>query len=898
MLDDLRLRLRALFLRRRSEEELHDELRFHLEREAEKYGHAGIAPGEALRSAHLALGGLEQVKEDCRDARGLSWVDTSLQDCRYAFRMLRKSPAFAIVAVLTLALGIGANTAIFSVVEGVLLKPLPYPHAEQLVSVEIAPLALDPTVRGIAPEDYFIFREQARSFQDIGIYGETDSDRDVNVTSFAEPERVHALHATHDVLSALAVPPLLGRVFSAADDAPSAAATVVLTYAYWERRFSSDPAAVGKTLVIDGVAREIIGVLPRNFRFLDLQDLAFILPLQLDRNQIRLGQFAYFGLGRLKPGVTSAQAVADTARLLPVTFHAFPAEPGLTIAQLESARLTPIIVPLKEDVVGNVSSLLWVLMGGIGMVLLIACANVANLLLVRTEGRRHELALRVALGAHRRRIAGQLLRESAVLGLLGGVAGLGLTWAALRLLLRLAPAGLPRLENIGIDLPVLLFTLALALFTSVLFGLIPVLKHLRGGVAGPANTRGATAGRERHRAQHLLVGLQVALALVLLVCSGLMIRTFRMLTHVNPGFDPRGVQTFRVFLPPTDVADDALVPRVEQQILDKLAAIPGVASASFSNTVPLDGSSTYDNVFAEDHMAEEQRTVPPLRRFMFASPEYRATLGIPLLAGRDLSWSDTYNRVPVALVSASYARELWGSPAAALGKRVRTTFSTEWREVVGVVGDVRDDGLDKPVRAAVFFPPLMANYRGNRVRVTRAATFAVRSPLAGTDQFVRQVQQAVWAVDAKAPLARVRTLDHLYQQSLARTSFTLVMLAIAAAMALLLGAVGLYGVIAYTVSQRTREIGVRMALGAQRESILAMVVGGGMAIIGAGLAVGLASALLLTRLLTSLLFGVRPYDPLTYAIVVPVLAIVAFVACYLPARRAARIEPMVALRYE
>ena len=898
MLDDLRLRLRSLFFRKRAEEELHDELRFHLEHEAEKYRRAGLPPDEAQRRARIALGGLAQVKEDCRDARGLSAWEVLLQDTRYALRMLRNSPGFATVAVLTLALGIGANTAIFSVLDGVLLKPLPYPHSEQLVSVEIAPLALDASVRGIAPEDYFIFREQGRSFQDIGIYGETDSDRDVTVTSFAEPERVHALHVTHDVLSALAIPPLLGRVFSASDDSPSAAPTVVLSYAYWQRHFSSDPAAIGKTLAIDGTAREIIGVLPRDFRFLDLQDLALVLPLQLDRNKIRLANFSYFGLARLKPGVTPAAAAADAARLVPVTFHAFPTDASISVQQLESARLTPIVQPLKEDIVGNVSAVLWVLMGGLGMVLLIACANVANLLLVRTEGRRHELALRVALGAHRRRIAGQLLRESAVLGLLGGVAGLGLTWAALRLLVRLAPSGLPRLDNIRIDLPVLLFTLTLALFTSLLFGLIPVVKHLRGGVAGPANTRGMTAGRERHRAQHLLVGLQVALALVLLVCSGLMIRTFRVLTRVNPGFDPRGVQTFRLFLPPADVADDALVPRVEQQILDKLAAIPGVTAASLSNTLPLDGSSTYDNIFAEDHAAEEQRTAPQLRRFMFVSPEYRGALGISLVAGRDLSWADIYNRIPVALISEGFAREYWGTPAAALGKRVRPTFSSEWRQIVGVVGDVHDDGLDKPVRAAVYFPPLMANYRGNRLRVTRSATFAVRSPLAGSDQFVRQVQQAVWSVDAKAPLARVGTLDHLYAQALARTSFTLVMLAIAAAMALLLGAVGLYGVIAYTVSQRTREIGVRMALGAQRESILALVVGGGMAIIGSGLAAGLAAALLLTRLLTSLLYGVRPYDPLTYAIVVPALAIVAFVACYLPAHRATRIEPMVALRYE
>ncbi len=874
------------------------ELLFHREARAEDLMRAGVPREEAIRRANVEFGGAEGIKEECREARGLHFLDTLAQDARYALRMLRKSPGFTTAAVLTLALGIGANSAIFSVVDGVLLKPLPYPHAEQLVSVELSPLALDPTLRGIAPEDYFVLREQSRTFQDVGIYLETDADHDVNVTGFAEPERVHALHVTDGVLSLLAVPPMLGRIFKRADDSPGAPPTVILTYPYWQRKFSGDRSAIGRTLVADGVAREIIGVLPRDFRFLDQQDLALVLPLQLDRNQTRLGDFRYFGIGRLRRESTIAQASADFSRLLPLTFSAFPPGPGLSVEFLRKARLAPSILPLKQDVVGNIGAVLWVLMGGVGMVLLIACANVANLLLVRTEGRQHELALRAALGAGRRRLAAQLLCESAVLGLLGGIFGLGVTWAALRVLVRLAPPGLPRIADVRVDVPALLFTLGTALFTSLLFGMVPIFKRAGVNAGPPASGRTLTAGREHHRAQSCLVTVQVALALVLLVCSGLMIRTFRGLTRVNPGFVPAGVQTFRVSIPAFDVPDDASVPRIEQAIQDKLAAIPGVSSVAFSSSVPMDGNNAaLDNVFAADH-AYEQGSLPPLRRILFVSPGYLRTLGIPLVTGRDFNWTETYNQVPLALISENLAREYWRTPMAALGHRIRPSASGDWREIVGVVGDVHDEGLDKPARAMVYWPAVMANYNGKPMRVDRYATFAIRSPLTGSEDFMKQVRQAVWSVDAKLPLAHVHTLSYFYVRSMARTAFTLIMLGIAAGMALLLSTVGLYGVIAYSVSQRTREIGIRMALGAQRGDVLATVVGAGMAIIGIGLALGLGAALVLTRFLSSLLFGVRSADPITYTVVMLLLAVVALAACYIPARRATRVDPMIALRYE
>ena len=895
---ELGRRLRMLIHRRQFDADLEEEMRLHLELRQKEQLQAGMTTDDARAAARRQFGNATYLKVESRMAWGWEWFENLAQDSRYALRMLRKSPGFTIVAILTLGVGIGATTAIFSVLDGVLLKPLSYPHPEQLVGLEVSPVAIDPSLRGMAPEDYFIFREQSRTFQEIGVYAETDTDRDVNVTGSAEPERVHALNATHGVLSVLGVPPMLGRLLSPADDAPGAPPTAVLTYAYWQRKFSASPCAIGKTITVDGMARQIIGVLPRDFRFLDMQDLALILPLQLDRNKTLLGNFSYFGIARLKPESTLAQATADVARMLPLTMEAFPPTPGQSLDLLKKSGLAPSLLPLKQEVVGNVGTLLWVLMGGIGMVLLIACANVANLLLVRTEGRQRELALRATLGASRRRIAAQLLRESAVIGLLGSIFGFGLACAALRFLVVLAPSGLPRISDIDVNRPVLLFTLAITLLASLLFGLIPVLKHagVRAGISEGGRTLGLS--REHHRARNLLVTVQVALALVLLICSGLMIRTFRALTQVNPGFvRPAEVQTFRISIPPFELAEEERVTRVQQQLRDKFAAIPGVSSVAFSSAVPMDGDTRFDNVFVEDQ-AEVQGAAPPVRHFLFVSPGYFGTLGIPLIAGRDLTWADTYNRVPVALISENFAREYWGTPAGALGKRIRVATIDDWREIVGVVGDVRDDGIDKPARTDVYWPTLRANFQSEPLRVMRYVTFVVRSPMAGSENLMSQVRQATGSVDANLPLASVYTLNYLYTKSMARTSFTLVMLGIAGAMALLLGTVGLYGVIAYSVSQRTREIGVRMALGAQQGNVMKLVLGEGMLVILIGLAAGLAVSLASTRFLSSLLFGVTATDPLTFAGVAVLLALAALAACYVPARRAVRVDPMVALRHE
>ncbi|HTC42968.1 MAG TPA: FtsX-like permease family protein, partial [Candidatus Acidoferrales bacterium] len=542
------------------------------------------------------------------------------------------------------------------------------------------------------------------------------------------------------------------------------------------------------------------------------------------------------------------------------------------------------------------------LMGSIVGVLLIACANVANLMLVRVEGRRQELAIRTALGAGWRRIAGELLFESVILGLLGSLLGLAMAYGALRILVAIAPTGIPRIHEIGIDVPVLLFTLAIALFSSVLFGSIPIFEYsgARLNTGLREGGRALSASRGQHRARNILVVVQVALALVLLICSGLMIRTFRALTHVPPGFTgPDAVQSFRFYVPETDIPDterERLV-RMEEGILDKLRAIPGVSSASFSTGIPMDGNSSFDPIFAQDR-AYAEGELPALRRFKWVSPGFFATVGTPLIAGRDISWTDTYQKIPVAIVSENFAREYWHDANNALGKRIRVASVDDWREIIGVVADVHDDGVSEKAPSSVYWPIMMDRFEGQKEMLRRGVAFAIRSPRAGSESFLKEVRQTVWSVDSNVPLAEVHTLGYFYTQSMARTSFTLVMLGVAGGMALLLGIVGIYGVIAYSVSQRTREIGIRMALGAQRQTLIAMFVRHGLLLTGIGIVCGLAGAFAVMRLMSSLLFNVSPVDPITYAAVTVGVVATAYVACYLPSRRAATVDPVDALRAE
>jgi predicted permease len=809
---------------------------------------------------------------------------------RLILRRLARTPLFTAIAAVTLALGIGANSAIFTVVNGVVLKPLPFPHPDKLITVNHAAPGVNLPDAGSAPFLHFTYRDQARSFQDIGLYRWTDR----AVTGLHEPENALSLNVTAQILPILGLQPKLGRWFSERDDTPGAPPTAILTHAWWQARFGGDRNVIGRAITVDGIPREIIGVLPPAFRFLD-RDAAFLLPLQLDRGKTVLGQVSYAGLARLKPGVTLDQAAADLARLIPVALHSYPPQPGFTVKAFEEVRFAPRLQVLKQELIGDLSKTLWVIMGTIGMVLLIACANVANLLLVRAEGRQHELAIRAALGAGWRQIAGELLAESIALGLIGGVLGLALADVAVRALIAMAPARLPRLHEVSIDPAVLLFTFIAALLSGLVFGIIPVLKYARPRFAIALRGGGRTSShtRERHRARGALVVVQVALAVILLVGAGLMIRTFQTLRHVDPGFDPNDALTMRVSIPPAQVQDPVAVTRLEQAILDKIREIPGVASAGITTAIPTDAGRNYYQVYARG-MAYEK--VPPLRVQKFISPGLLAAMGNRLVAGRDFTWTDVYDRRPVAMVTENLARELWGDPRLAIGREIAPNLKDPWRQVVGVIADERSDGAQAKAPPIAFYPLLTYNFDTSPVIARRTVAYVVRSRRAGSENLLNEVQRAVWSLNASLPLAGVRTLQEIFAKSMERTSFTLVMLAIAGFMALLIGLVGIYGVISYAVSQRRREIGIRIALGAPRRDLAGMFVVNGLTLALLGVACGLAGSAALTRVLGSALFGISPLDPLTYASVPLGLIFATLIASYLPAHRAMKVDPMEALR--
>jgi predicted permease len=807
-----------------------------------------------------------------------------------------RSPLFTLVSVGTLALGIGANAAIFSVVHGVLLKPLPFEEPERLVGIwHTAPgLGFDKVNQ--SPALHFTYRDLGRVFDQVGMW----DNEQASVTRLAEPERVESMNVTDGTLALLRVKPKLGRIFTPEDDAPGTPLTVILSESYWQRRFGSDPKVLGRTIMVNGKSREIVGVLSKELRFLRFQPDLF-LPMQFDPAEVILGNFSYQGIARLKPGVGIDEANADVARMIPVAAEKYPR--GLTLQMLKEARFDANVVPLKEDVVGDVGNVLWILLGTVGLVLLIACANVANLFLVRTDARQQELALRTALGADRKRLSRELLLESVTLGILGGLLGLALAYGGIRLLVAIGPESLPRLNEIGIDSTVLLFTFGISLFSGVLFGLFPVFKYGRMSLTAALKEggRGGSEGRERHRARSFLVVVQIALALVLLVGSGLMIRSFQALRKVNPGFvRPEEVLSVRLSIPSAEVEDPVQVVRMHRQIMERIEAIPGVDSIGLSSSVTMDGWDSNDPIWVEDFPVPEGQ-LPPIRRYKWIGENYFETVGNPVLAGRALTWHDVETRAHVVVVTENLAREYWGEPAKAIGKRVRQSFDKTpgpWREIVGVVGNEHDNGVSEKPTAIVYWPMLVEDFWTQEVFAQRSMVYAIRTRRLGTPTFLDEVRAAVWSVNPNLPLANVRTLEEILENSMARTSFTLVMLGIAAGVALVLGAVGIYGVISYSVSQRTREIGVRMALGAARRDVNRLVLQEGLPLILTGLALGLVAALGLTRLMAALLFGVSPIDPVTFASVSVTLAAIALLASYLPARRAAGMDPTEALRWE
>ena len=894
--------LTQLFLRRRLYSELSEEIQAHLDEKIEELVAGGMSREEASHLARREFGNVGLTEESSREAWRWPSVEDSLMDVNYALRTLRHSPMFTVIGLLTIAIGIGANAGVFSVVNSVLLKPLNYPKAEELVALhQTAPGAagLADFENGLllSPSMYFTYAEQNRTFQSLGVWVTGTA----NVTGLAEPEQVRTAYVSDGLFQALGTPPEVGRWFSAADQIPRGPETVMLSYGYWQRRFGGDRAVIGRNMMVDSRPREIVGVMPKGFQFVDA-DFDLVGPLAFERGKLILAGFGFHGIARLKPGATIVDANADITRMLPIWMDSWSNGPGTNPHIYETWKITPMLRPLKQEVIGNVGELLWVVMGTIGLVMLIACANVANLMLVRVEARQQELAVRAALGAGWTRIVRGLLVESVILGLMGGVIGIGLAYAGVRFLVTIGPANLPRLDEISIDVRTLGFTLVLSVVSGLLFGLIPALKY-----AGPRTSfalrsagRTISASRERHRARNLLVVGQVAMALVLLVSAGLMIRTFEALRTVEPGFtDAQHLQLMRISIPDSLIQEPERVTRIQHGILDKLAATPGVKSAAFASEMPMEGfDSAWDEIFAEDKVYSAD-VIAPLRLYKYVSPGFLQTAGTRLVAGRETTWGEVYALRPVVMISENLAREMWGTPSAAIGKHLREFSNMPWHEVIGVVQDVHEKGVQERAPETVYWPSLMSDLYGpGPVGAVRAVTFAIRSERAGTEAFLNEVRQAVWSVNSNLPVASVRTMQEVYGKSLARTSFTLVMLGIAGAMALTLGIIGIYGVISYTVSQRQHEIGIRLALGAQGGDVLQMVLRQGAKLALVGVAIGVCAAFGLTQLMRNLLFGVTAYDPVTFAVVAVLLVLVALLACYIPARRAMLVDPIVALRYE
>jgi predicted permease len=874
-------RLRDVFRGRALDRELDDEIATHLELAIEELQARGMNPEEARRTALKDFGGLSQVKEAEREVRSVPGLDTIWVISRDAVRLLWREPRVSAVAIFTLALGIGAITAVYSVVNGVLLKPLPFRDPDRLVALYHVTPASQQDLQGAAT--YFTYRDHGRVFEDIGLW----QSGNVAVIRRGVPEQIRALRVTDGTLSLLDVRAELGRLIGKEHDVPEAPLVAVLTHAYWQHAFGGSQDVIGQSLVISGEPGEIIGVLPASFKFLNT-DPQLILPLRLNRATTRTGSLPQNGIARLKPEVTLAQANSDIARMIPLTVTQYPLQPGVTQDMWDAVGLAPNVRPLAEAVIGDLSRPLWLLLGTVGIVLLMAWMNVANLLLVRAEARQHELAVRAALGASRGRIAAALLAESFVLGLAGCALGVVFAQAGINLLRWLAPVALPRRNDIGIDAAVLLVSLGLSVVTSLLFGCIPVLRSRRfSGEVLKESGRASTTSRERHRLRNMLVVGQIALAVVLLTVAGLMARTFVAMRQVQPGFArPAEVETFELSLPATLVSDPKQVVPTYEQISARLQQIPGVTAVGLG-IITMDGRAARGPIFVEGMAAP---ALPPIRYIRQVGAGYFEAMENPIIAGRTITWTDIHQLRPLALISENLALEYWDTPAKAIGQRIRSFADAPWQEIVGVVGNEWADGLNHPPPALVYVP------LATEQAVSRFMMFVVRSERAGTASFLRELQQAVWSVNARVPLANVRTLAEIQADSMAPTSFATVMLTIAATVALLLALVGVYSVVSHIAAERTHEVGIRMALGAQVRDVRRLFVRHGLLLTFIGIAVGLGGAVLATPVMAALLYGVGPTDPLTYTAVSMALAAVTLLATYLPARRASRIQPLVALR--
>ncbi|HEV7509922.1 MAG TPA: ABC transporter permease [Thermoanaerobaculia bacterium] len=822
---------------------------------------------------------------------------TILSSVRSLFRGFRSSPGFLVVVLFTLAVGIGATAAIFTVVNAVLIRPLPYPEPERLVAVwNRAPgMHLDQFEH--SEGSYLVYRRHNHVLEDLGIYGQGS----VTLTGGDRPERVEAAGMTASIFSVLRVRPLLGRTFQEADGLPGAEPVTVLSHELWRRRYGGRHDVLGQLLQLDGVATRVVGVMPAGFRFPSVQTKLWQ-PMTIDPAKPVVGSFSYTAVGRLKPGVTRQRAARELSSLVFRIAEDY-GERDVSRGMIASVKLSVLVHSLRDDLVGDVERVLWLLLGSVGIILVIACANVANLFLVRAEGRQREVALRTALGASRRDVARLFLSESITLALMAGALGLGLAALGMRLLVHLGPEGIPRLDEIGIDGYVLAFTAAVSIAAGLVCGGLALLRFGRPEMV-PAlkeGGRGGSAGRERLWTRAVLVVVQMALALVLLVGSGLMAKSFWRLRGVNPGFSSQGVLTLRLYLPSARYPDAPSTVRFNQQLLEKVRALPGVVGAGTVSILPLSGGNSNSGYTIEDFPLPKD-TVPPLLGVRFTSPGYLEAMRIPLIAGHTFDRLDPGHRSGDVVVSQAMAEHFWPGKSA-LGKRLTNGISKEqhsWYTIVGVVGSVRDIGLDKKPLETVYMPLLgqvLPPGAKNSEFVSRDVALVVRGRGAPAS-LVALVRQAVWSLDPNLALADVRPMEQVVARSMERTSFTMLLLSIAAAVAVVLGTVGIYGVISYVVSQRTREIGVRMALGAARGDIARMVLREGLFISLAGIVLGLLGAFAVTRLLIALLFDTSPLDPGVFAAVPVLLAAVALLASWLPAERAASVEPLEAIRYE
>ena len=874
------VRLRGLFERARAERELAEELELHLEMHVEDNVRAGMTPDEARRQALIKLGGVEQAKERYRERRSLPLLETLWQDARFGARQLRKNPGFTTAAVLTLALGIGANTAIFSLVDGILLRPLPYPEPERLVVVLQSYPSVGLSRWGLSQFLFASFRDQARSFERMAAHTAVG----LTLTGLGEPVRLRGAYVTAEFFELLGARPAHGRSFLPEEDVPGKNVVCVLSDRLWRAQFGGDPGIVGRSLRLNDAPLQVVGVMPPGFEF-PSPDTDLWIPLGLNP-QRRFG-FMYAGIARLKPGVTSAQAEAETTVIQWSLARQSenPPPPG--------ADMKTIVTPLHEAVTQKAKKPLLVLLSAVGLVLLIACANIANLLLSRVTARQREMAARVALGAPARRIVVQLLTESLLLALLGASAGAALAVWWVALIGRRPLEGIPRIAEVQVNTTALAFTATVALATGFLFGLAPAMRAYRLGLSGGLREGlRSTASVSSRRLSHALVAAQVALSLVLLTGAGLLLKSFAHLLAVNPGFQPESLLTMRISL--SGRSDDSAERMIQfyEALLDRVRGLPGVRAAGLISKLPVqsDGGDA-DGYVVEGH--ERPGSVQPNALMHVAFPGYFQALGIPLLRGRDFSATDRADSEPVAVVDETLARLYWPD-GEAIGKRVRFGWDTSeraWMTIVGVAGDVKHNGLATAAYPHLYMP---ARQRQERLEQMHLAvrTAAAAPAAAGA------LRAVVHELDPNVPVFAVRTMPEIVAASLTSQRLTNVLLGSFAAVALLLAAVGIYGVMSLSVAGCTPELGIRMALGAQRADVFRLVVREGMAIAGVGVAAGVLVALAVARYLRTLLFEVSPADPATFLAVTCVLGAAAFAACYVPARRATRLDAMAALRRE